>query len=920
VAGGDVGRAGALVGRDPELAMIRALRADSGRRGGVLVLVGDAGVGKTALLDAVVAEAVASGTRVLRASGVEFAGEISFAGLHQLLLPLLDRVGELPPGQREALTAALGLGGGAPAGPLVIVNAVLGLLALATAGGPVLLAVDDSAWLDRPSARTLSLVARRLSERPVTMLVTTRRDADGFFDRAGLPDVDIRPLGEGAATRLLNDRYPALPPAVRRRLLDEAEGNPLALLELPLGLTDPQRSGADTLPPVLPLTWRLQSVFEGRIAGLPAPSRRILLLAALDGFGTDGAVWSIGGPDVVAELAPAERVGLIGVDHESGRVSFRHPLVRTAVAATSTAVQRRDAHRVLATWHDRSTERRAWHLAHAATAPDEDTAALLEQAAHLIGERGDAAGAISALLRSADLSPSGPDRSRRLAAAAYLGAVVTGGLRQVPELLDDARRSAPGARVTLPTAVAATFHLLISGDASIDAVHGMLTAALETYPQPYDPADRIVAEALHTLAWVCYFGGRAEWWRAFTGAVGRLSPSVPPVLALVADTFGDPARISAESLARLDAAVAALPEQADPVLLARTCLAGRLVDRLPACRPSLIRLREQARADGSVTLQLHSLSMLGLDRFMAGEWPEVRELADEHTRLSEEYDYRLLRNLSLWMDAVVAAGSGDRAVVAELTGQMSRWAAPRGVGLVERLALHARTLDASTAGDFETAFRLASAISPAGTLASYVPHALWVVPDLVEAALRTGRERAAAAHVTALRTAGVQRISPRLELVVEAAAAMVSDDPDGFRRALSVPGAGYWQFEYARVRLAYGERLRRRKMTAEARAQLAGALDTFDRIGARPWADRARNEIRATGITVSPAADVTLTPQQRQIAELAAQGLTNKQIGERLFLSPRTVATHLYQLFPKLGITSRAALGDALARQTQSSD
>jgi DNA-binding CsgD family transcriptional regulator len=915
----DGSRADSLIGRDAELATIHAflvgadqVRAGlvgAGRRGGALVLVGDAGVGKTALLEAAVADAADSGVRTLRASGVEFESEISFAGLHQLLLPVLDRVAELPDGQREALTAALGLGTGGPAGQLMIVNAVLTLLSRQAADGPVALVIDDSAWLDRPSARTLSVLARRLAGTSVTLLAAARTDEDGFFDRMGLPALDIRPLDQGAAARLLNVRYPALAPPVRHRLLDDAEGNPLALLELPLGLTEPQRAGTATLPSVLPLTWRLQSVFEGRIASLPATTQRVLLLAVLDGFAPGAAVWSIGGRDVMADLAPAERVGLIGVEHGTGRVTFRHPLVRAAVAATSTGVQRRDAHRALAASYDGATERRAWHLAHAASAPDEETAALLEQAAHLIGARGDAAGAITALLRAADLSPYGEERSRRLAAAAYLGAVATGELRQVPVLLAGA-----GPRGSLPIAVAATFHLLVSGDGTIDAVHRMLSAALEAHPEP---DDRIFPEALYTLAWVCYFGGRAELWRSFNDAVARLRPSVPPMIALVADTFGDPARISPESLARLDAAVAALPEQTDAILVARTGLACRLVDRLPACRPSLSRLREQARADGNVTLTLHSLSMLGLDRFMAGEWPEVRELADEHLQLSEAHEYRLLRNLSLWMYAVVAAGTGDRALVAELTGQMSRWAAPRGVGLVERLALHARTLDASTAGDYETAYRLASAISPAGTLASYVPHAMWVILDLVEAAVRTGREPAATAHVAAIRAAGVERISPRLRLVVEAAEAMVSDDLAGFRRALAVPGAGYWQFELARVRLAYGERLRRRKLTAEARTQLATALDTFLRIGAQPWADRARNEIRATGVAGSKTPDsvrVTLTPQQMQIAVLAAQGLTNKQIGERLFLSPRTVATHLYQLFPKLGITSRAALGDALAR------
>jgi DNA-binding CsgD family transcriptional regulator len=915
---------GSLVGRDTELATIHTLLAGADRHGGALMLVGEAGVGKTALLDAAVAEAGASGVRVLRASGVEFESEISFAALHQLLHPVLHHLADVPAEQRKALTAALALGGGTPAGHLMIANAVLSLLSRYAADGPVVLVVDDSAWLDRPSARALSVVARRLAETSVMLLAAVRIDNDGFFDRTGLAALEVRPLPEGAAARLLGIHYPALAPAVRRRLLDEAQGNPLALLELPLGLTDPQRSRAEPLPSVLPLTRRLQSVFEGRIAALPAPARQVLLLAALDGFGPDAAVWSLRGPDVMAELAPAERIGLVSVDQATGRFGFRHPLVRAAVAATSTAGERRDIHLALARWYDGSTERQAWHLAHAAVAPDEEAAALLDRAAQLTGDRGDAAGAISALLRSADLSPYGPDRRRRLAAAAYIGAVVTGELRQVPVLLDASRRSGPGPDGSLATAVAAAFHLLVSGDGSIDAVHRMLSAALEGPVEPRDPGGRVLSEALYTLAWVCYFGGRADLWRSFTDAVARVGPSVAPMLDLVADTFGDPARISAESLTRLDAAVAALPEQVDSLVVARTGLACRLVDRLPACRPALLRLREQARADGSVTLSLHSLSMLGLDRFMAGEWPEIRELADEHQQLSDAHDYRLLRNLSLWMYAVVAAGSGERNVVADLTGQMSRWAAPRGVGLVERLALHARTLDASTAGDYETAFRLASAISPAGTLASHVPHALWVILDLVESAVRTGRHDAATAHVAAVRAAGVQRISPRLRLIAEAAAAMASDKPDalaGFGRALGTPGATYWQFDYARVQLAYGERLRRRKATAEARTQLAEALDAFERIGARPWAERARNEIRATGVAGSVpdgVVGIVLTPQQTQIVVLAAQGLTNKQIGERLFLSPRTVATHLYQLFPRLGITSRAALGDALARQARS--
>jgi DNA-binding CsgD family transcriptional regulator len=334
-----------------------------------------------------------------------------------------------------------------------------------------------------------------------------------------------------------------------------------------------------------------------------------------------------------------------------------------------------------------------------------------------------------------------------------------------------------------------------------------------------------------------------------------------------------------------------------------------VVDRLPQCRDALQRLRRE----GAVTLRLHALSLLGLDDLAAGEWERARATAAEHVKLSEEHDYRLLQCRGLFLQGMLAAATGDDDTVATTTDRLTAWAIPRRVAAVERLAAQIRTLAALGCGRYEEAYRHAVSVSPAGQLASHVPHALWLILDLTEAAVHAGRH----ADAAAAGESGIAAVSPRFALHVAAARALVADDrdaPELFAAALAVPGAERWAFEFARVRLLHGERLRRTRATTDARVPLTRALDTFRRLGAQPWCDRASTELRATGLTPNraPTATAPLTPQQRQIAALAASGLTNKEIAERLFLSPRTVSTHLYQIFPKLGITSRAALRDAL--------
>ncbi|MFJ9248509.1 LuxR C-terminal-related transcriptional regulator [Streptomyces sp. NPDC101776] len=528
-------------------------------------------------------------------------------------------------------------------------------------------------------------------------------------------------------------------------------------------------------------------------------------------------------------------------------------------------------------------------------------------------------GAIVALLRAAELSPRGYERSRRIAEAAYLGADLTGDLRDVPRLLEEARLADGGRAGPLVAAVAAAHHILLSGEGDLDTAHRLLVGAIDMQHQPYDATDPTMIDALYTLAWLCQSSQRTELWKPLHRALGLLKPEVPDQLALTLSTMADPARTAPPALGKLDEAIAALDREADPVRVIRLAMTSLYVDRLPACRTALRRVLRDGRDNSSLTVEIQGLVYLGRDHFVSGEWDELEAQAAQGRDLGEAHSYQLLSKEFLYQRALVAAARGDETATRALTDEMTLWARPRGVGSYLSCASHARALAALGQGRFEDAYRHPCAISRAGELASHVPPALFVMMDLVEAAVRTGRTEEATAHTAAADEAGVAAISPRLALLVKASAAVAAVDHEAidlFEEALAVPGTDRWPFELARVRLAYGERLRRVKSTTEARTQLAEAIDTVERLGARPWTARAGNELRATGLSVG-AAGVTgpasLTPQQREIALLAAAGLTNKQITERLFLSPRTVAAHLRQLFPKLGVASRAALRDALA-------
>ncbi|HTJ31768.1 MAG TPA: LuxR C-terminal-related transcriptional regulator [Dactylosporangium sp.] len=905
-----------FVGRDHESKVVQEFVLRAASVGDALVLSGEAGIGKTVLLDVAEEIATASGVPVVRTVGVEAESELTYAALHRLLGPFLPRLDGLSPQHRRTLATALGLAEGPPPDRLAVSTAALSLLGLARGGGSLLVIVDDLPWLDRMSAAVLAFVARRLPGTRIGFLGAFRTGESSFFDGGGLAALEVEPLDHTAAASLVDQRYPTLGPRMRQQVLDEAAGNPLALVELPARRND---RGHDPAPPTameLPLSQRLEHLFAGRVDPLPAATRQLLLLAALDATGELGLLVAAFGPGAIDDLAPAELERLVRVDAERGRLVFRHPLMRSAVVAMSTLQERRDLHAAIAAQTHDQPDRHAWHLAAAAEAPDESIAALLEQTANRILRRGDAVGAVAALLRASDLTPAVAERGRRLARAAYVGAEITGDIGSVPRLLAEVEHIELGSSAAV-TAAVATAAFLLNGEGDVNGAYRMLFAVLANR-KGLDGNDDALIEAVWFLIAISTFGGRAELWQPLEELLERFSPPLPRYLAVIAKTFGNPAHQALPVLDELDDMIGALSREPDPARVARLAIGGAYVDRLRELRGVLQDVLDHGRDGGAVTSQIQVQVIVANDSFHAGQWDEALDLCAEGIRLCEQYGYPLLRWLYVHQEALIAAARGHWEPARAAAEAMTRWAAPRGVTLLTAYAHGVETLVALGRGEHRDAFSHASSITPAGELRAYVPYALWTAQDLVEAAVRAGLRAEAARHVTALLDLNIPAMSPRRAMITFGAAGMVA--PDGqfaehFEAALAVPSAERWPFELARIQLFYGQRLRSARATADARRQLGAAFDAFQRLDAAPWSALAAKELRAAGLArgkPQPDALGQLTPQQREIAKLAAAGLTNKQIGERLFLSPRTVGTHLYQIFPKLGVTSRAALRDAL--------
>jgi ATP/maltotriose-dependent transcriptional regulator MalT len=576
--------------------------------------------------------------------------------------------------------------------------------------------------------------------------------------------------------------------------------------------------------------------------------------------------------------------------------------------------ERRAAHRALAAALAGDPDRRAWHLADAATGPDEAVARALEEAALSAWRRGNASAAMTALVRAGELSPQPADRSRQLVEAAYL-ASVTGQLDRATRLLADARQAPAAATGSIFAATAA--YLLTMGEGDIDAAHRLLARALDDVADTAEPNSDWVNDLLYALLFVCEFGARPESWQLLETALARFDPEGVTPLRLCYDALTDPARSPHPVRDGLARAFAALPADVAAWQFIPLAWAAVRVDVLSEYRHLCRRMIERECGGGASAMVVAGLLLLTIDSSYRGQWDEAENLAQHGLDLAAAHGHHLFEGQLRCHLAFIAAARGNVDLARALSDEITTWAAPRGIRMTQAFAWRARTIAALGQGDYEDAYLQASRINLAGTPSSGIP-GRWTVMDLVEAAVRTGRIDQARAHVAAAQQAGIAGISPRMALITAGAAALAAPDHEAgplFQVALSVPEADRWPFEQARIQLAYGQWLRRTRDTTRARLHLRAALETLDRLGAEPWAQRARNELRATGIatTTRPGARAgALTAQERQIATLAATGLTNKQIGERLFLSHRTVGAHLHRAFPKLGITSRAALHDAL--------
>jgi len=904
-----------LGGRRDERAVMDGLLDDARTgRSGVLVLRGEAGIGKTALLE--YASESASDFRLFRAVGVESEMELAFAALHQLCAPVDDLVDRLPAPQREALEITFGVSAGAAPDRFLVAVATLSLFSEAAQDRPLLGVVDDAQWMDRASAQVLGFVARRLLAEPVALLFAARETTDPF---AGLPELLIEGLDDGEAKKLLASVITGrLDDRVSDQLVAEARGNPLALLELPRGLSPAQLAGGFGLPGALSVQGRIEQSFLRRLEALPEDTQRLLLVAAAEPLGDPALLTRVAERLGIAGAVrePAESAGLIEIN---GRVRFRHPLVRSAVYRAASAQQRRRVHRALAEATDAETDpdRRAWHLAEATAGPDEDVAAELERAAGRAQARGGLAAAAAFLQRAVELTPE-PGRSVQRAFAGAQTSYEAGALDEALALLGTAERGAAGelqpARVQLLRAQIA----FASGRGS-DAPPLLLKAAreLEAVDAPLARATYLDALAAALFAGRLARGaGVLEVAEAVRGAPPSPQPPLAGDLLLrgLALLITDGPSVGTPVLKR---ALRAFRERtATEEDIRWWWLAGPVAgliwdhegwDALTA------RQIEVARNVGALAMLPLALSTHAGALVFAGELRAAASLVEESKALSRATHARIVPYAAL----TLAAFRGREDEVKRLMQTSTKDSMASGEGMALTMAQWATAVLYNGLARYEDALGAAEQ-------AAKDPRELWFSNpfgwpvELIEAASRTGEvERAADAMEWLSSTAGAS--GSDWGLGVEARSRALLSDGDAaerlYQEAIERLKRTRLRVDLARAQLVYGEWLRRERRRLDAREHLRTALEMFRGMDMDGFAGRAERELSATGERARKRTVETreeLTAQEAQVARLARDGLSNSAIGERLFISQHTVAYHLRKVFAKLDITSRNQLGRVL--------
>jgi DNA-binding CsgD family transcriptional regulator len=906
-----------LLGRAAECAALDGvLAAARSGTGSALVLHGEAGIGKTALLDHAVA--AARDFRVLPVVGVESEMELAFAALHQLCAPLADRTPELPPPQRTALEIAFGRAAGPAPDSFVVGLAVLNLLSAASEQQPVLCVVDDVQWLDLASERVLGFVARRLvAERIAVLFAGRRRERD--LDR--LPGLEVTGLDDASARALVAPvfRY-VLDEPTCQRIVAETRGNPLALLELPRGLTVEHLANGLGLLPSAPMSGPIEDSFVARIADLPQAARMLLLLASAEPTGDSALLWRAAAQLGLGPTAAtgADFASLLTINH---RVSFRHPLARSAVYRAASAQDRRAAHLALAEGTDPAADpdRRAWHLASAASAPDEAVAGELERAAGRARSRGGMAAAAALLQRAVLLTEDAAlaaERAFTAAQASLQAGEFDTALRMVglarSASLDPAGR-ARAARLTGQIAFA-------SGHGA-DAPPLLVAAADRLRPLEADAARETYLEAWGAALFAGELATAGGLYEASLAATRLPAADRPRTADLLLDglaTLVVKGRPVAAPLLRRATAALMSPDASleDDVRWGwLTTVPSNVLWDEDSWESINARQLAHARSVGALARLPIDLTARAVLAALRGDLTAAEEAVTEADAVIRATDTAI----APFGAVLLAALRGREDDSAALIEPAVTAAVASGQGIALQYAHWTRAILFNGLSRYEQAF------AAARDAAAEAPHlflSAWALPELVEAGVLTGRRDVAEEALARLSEAAAAAGTDWAWGVAARCGALLSDGSDAeelFAEAVERLSRTKMRPDLARARLLHGEWLRRRGQRVHARTELRAAHELFAAMGMESFVERARRELLATGESVrkrgrEPSAPEDLTPQERQIAVLVRDGLSNPEIGARLFLSPRTVEWHLGKIFDKLSISSRRQVREVLPR------
>jgi DNA-binding CsgD family transcriptional regulator len=895
--------------------LVEAVQAGESR---VLVAVGDPGVGKTVLLEYLAGRAARC--QVARVAGVQSEMELAFAGLHQLCAPMLGRAGQLPVPQRDALRIAFGLAAGPPPDRFLVGLAVLSLLSEVAGEQPLICLIDDEQWLDHASAQALGFVARRLGADPVGLVFAAREPGAAL---AGLPELKIEGLREDDARALLDSALAGpLDDRVRDRIVAETQGNPLALLELPRGLTPAELAGGFGLPGAVPvpLSERIAESFRRQLEALPAQSRRLLLLAAAEPYGDLPLVWRAAGRlgIPVQAAAPAVDAGLVEF---GARVRFRHPLLRSASYRAATAADRQAVHAALAeaTDAEAAPERRAWHRAKAAAGPDEEVAAELERSAGRAQARGGLAAA-AAFLERAVLLTADPGRRADRTLAAAQAHLQAGAFGTALKLLADAEDEGSGPLNELQSARVDLLRgeiVFASGQGS-DASSLLLKAA-----KRLEPLNVGLARETYLTAWIAALFAARLAGSGDLPEVSRAARALPPaaeprpvdlVLAGLALLVADGPAAAAPTLRQAVSVFTGAGLSVEDGLrwgwMAQGA-ASALWDS-DAWHVMLVRQLKLARDAGALERLPLLLASLGTEVVWSGDFAAGAALAAEADAVCEATGSRSFPFTAM----MLASLRGNQAEAAALIEATLAEAAAAGQGIAVAYANWVAAILANSLGRYTDALAAARQAAQ-DTSALYI--SMWALPELIEAAARTGDTGIAGDALTRL-AQFTQAGGTDFGLGVEARCRALLSDGEAaeslYREAIDRLGRTRLRPELARAHLLYGEWLRREHRHSDAREQLRTAHRMLEAMGAEAFAERAQRGLRATGETArkrtAMAMNEELTAQEAQIARLARDGLSNPEIGARLFISVRTVQYHLGKVFTKLDISSRSQLDRVL--------